>query len=616
MTLLSPAFLDELRTRTTLSTLVARTVKLTRAGREHKACCPFHQEKTPSFWVNDEKGFYHCFGCSAHGDAIKWLTEARGLSFIDAVKELAQAAGMAVPAGDPRAREKAERAAGLHEVVARAATWFGEQLGGIAGAEARAYLDRRGIAAKTARDFGLGFAPDGRTKLKAALGDIGEGPLTEAGLLIQVEGKDRYDRFRGRLMIPIRDPRGRVIAFGGRIIGDGEPKYLNSPETPLFDKGRTLYNLDRAGAAARAAGRILVVEGYLDVIALAQAGIAEAVAPLGTALTEEQMALLWKQADVPVLCFDGDAAGRKAAVRAALRAMPLIEPGRSLAFALLPEGVDPDDMIRAGGARAFEKLVAAATPLDELIWRHELAEAGPLDTPEQRANLGRKLRDHCREIRDDFLRRQYLGALNERLYALLDRRREALRPRWTPGIRRRPVPPADALPAARRIGDAGIDRAAVGPAILHGLARHPELIAAHAETLSRLMFHDRAQALVQEVLLRAALTEPRLDTGRVATILDEEGLGAFLATAAGANHIAFSFLSGKADPADARRDLASVIDLLVAVHEVRRELGRATARLVAGGGDDAYAEQQRLREAERNMQSAFADLANGAEVAF
>lgn len=269
---LTPQFLDELRARTSLSALIGKTVKLQKAGREYKGCCPFHNEKTPSFYVNDDKGFYHCFGCSAHGDAIRWMTDQRGLPFIDAVKELAQVAGLEMPAQDRRAAQKAERAKGLHDAMADAANWFSEQLGGLSGGDARALLERRRVTPETARAFGLGFAPDSRGKLKAALADYGDPALIECGLLIKVDGKDPYDRFRGRLMIPIRDARGRVIAFGGRIIGEGEPKYLNSPDTPLFDKGRTLYNLDRAAAAVRKSGRVLVVEGYMDVIALAGPG--------------------------------------------------------------------------------------------------------------------------------------------------------------------------------------------------------------------------------------------------------------------------------------------------------------------------------------------------------
>ncbi|MFM8543246.1 MAG: DNA primase, partial [Chakrabartia sp.] len=282
---LSPAWLDELRARTQLSTLVARTVKITKAGREYRGCCPFHNEKTPSFYVNDEKGFYHCFGCSAHGDAIRWMTDHRGLPFMEAVKELADAAGLEVPAQDPREREKTERANSLYDVMTAAAEWFVAQLEGHEGAAARAYLQQRGLTQKTVKSYKIGFALDGKTRLKTALAHFGEDKLIEAGLLIKVDDKDSYDRFRGRLMIPIHDARGRVIAFGGRILGQGEPKYLNSPDTPLFDKGRTLYHLDRASPASRKSGRVIVVEGYMDVIALAQAGIEDTVAPLGTALT-------------------------------------------------------------------------------------------------------------------------------------------------------------------------------------------------------------------------------------------------------------------------------------------------------------------------------------------
>ena len=460
---LSPAFLDELRHRTTLSTLVGRTLKLQKAGREYKACCPFHNEKSPSFYVNDDKGFYHCFGCSAHGDAIRWMTDQRGLPFMDAVKELAQAAGMELPAMDRAAADKAERAQGLVDITEAAAAWYRTQLDGIAGAEARAYLDKRGIKQGTRQTFGLGFAPDGRNRLAPALAPTEPARLVEAGLLIQPDeaGREPYDRFRGRLMIPIRDQRGRTIAFGGRIIGQGEPKYLNSPETPLFDKGRTLYNLDRAGPASRKAGRVLVVEGYLDVIALDQAGIGEAVAPLGTALTEAQMERLWRLADVPILCFDGDKAGQKAAVRAAIRALPLVAPGRTLRFALLPPGKDPDDLVRESGGAAFEAVLAAAISLDELVWRHALEEAGALATPEARAGLGKTLRDHARLVSDEFLQRQYLAEFNRRLYEHLD----SLRPqrrfdpgrrggppqrgRFAPSCARSPTTGSTAIPCAR-----------------------------------------------------------------------------------------------------------------------------------------------------------------------
>jgi DNA primase len=362
---------------------------------------PVPQRETPSFYVNDDKGFYHCFGCSAHGDAIRFLTDARGLPFMDAVKELAEAAGMEVPAADPRAQAKAERANSLYDVMTAAQAWFEEQLAGIEGADARAYLQTRGITDATRKRFGFGFAPDSRGKLKTALKQFGNDKLVEAGLLIQPEERDRdpYDRFRGRLTFPIRDRRGRVIAFSARILGPGEPKYLNSPETPLFDKGRTLFNIDRAAAASREAKRVIVVEGQMDVIALDQAGISEAVAPLGTALTEAQLELLWRLSPTPILCFDGDAAGQKAAIRGAIRALPHVAAGRSLNFVTMPPGTDPDDLVRAGGREAVEALFETPEPLVDRLWKHELA-AEPVATPEQKAGLRRRLLDHAASIGD------------------------------------------------------------------------------------------------------------------------------------------------------------------------------------------------------------------------
>src|SRR5215213_5903017 len=371
---LSPAFLDELRARTVLSAVIAPSVKLIRAGREWKACCPFHNEKTPSFTVNDDKGFYHCFGCGAHGDAIRFMTENRGMQFMDAVKELSAKAGLDVPAPDPQMRERAERTSTLTDVMGEVAKWYAEQLQGISGAEARDYLKRRGIDQATVVRFGIGLAPDGRNVLKRALEHLGEEKLVETGMLIKPEetAKESYDRFRGRLMIPIRDPRGRVIAFGGRILGEGEPKYLNSPDTPLFDKGRTLYNIDVAGPASRAARRLIVVEGYMDVIGLDRAGIAESVAPNGTAVTEAQLERMWRLDPSPILCFDGDAAGQKAAIRAAARALPFLSHERTLRFVELPAGQDPDDVVKAGGREAFEALLTRAESLDQRLWRHEM----------------------------------------------------------------------------------------------------------------------------------------------------------------------------------------------------------------------------------------------------
>ncbi len=615
---LSPAFLDELRARTGLSTLIGRSVKLQRAGREWKACCPFHNEKTPSFTVSDEKGFYHCFGCGAHGDAISWLTDARGLAFIDAVRELADAAGMEVPAPDPRAQAKAERAAGLHEVMEAAARWFVEQLGGIEGSEARAYLGGRDLAEATQRRFGFGFAPDSRGRLKAALKGFGNDRLVEAGLLVVPEAEERepYDRFRGRLMIPIRDPRGRVIAFGGRILGSGEPpssgsgqaKYLNSPETPLFDKGRTLYNLDRAGPAAREARRILVVEGYMDVVALDQAGIAEVVAPLGTALTEGQLGLLWRFAPVPILCFDGDSAGQKAAIRAALRALPYVGPGRSLGFVTLPAGEDPDDLVRARGRQAFEALLERPEPLVDRLWRHEL-ETEPLATPEQRAGLRRRLLDHVSTIGDPDVRDQYRSELLKRFADLYERPRQ-----WTqrPGQWQRSgrfvAPPRPTSPEARAVGRTGLDPE-LGRAVLHGLMRFPGLIGRHGEAIADLRLGEPAAARLRDLMLEAAMTEAELDPERLHTILAARG-GAALAEELGLKRgLAFSFTRRDADPERACRDLVLVIETLAARPGLDAALEAATARLGKAWEDAAFEEQKRLiaarDEADRQLATLF-----------
>jgi len=597
---LSPRFLDELRARTLLSALIGRSVKLQRAGREWKACCPFHQEKTPSFTVNDEKGFYHCFGCGAHGDAIRFLTETRGLSFVDAVKELADAAGMDLPAPDPRARERAERASNLYEVMEAASRWFVDQLGGIEGASARAYLEARGIDAATQRRFGFGFAPDSRGKLKAALGSLGIERLVEAGLLIHPEGgagsrQEPYDRFRGRLMIPIRDPRGRTIAFGGRILGSGEPKYLNSPDTPLFDKGRTLFNLDRAGTASRTAGRLILVEGYMDVVALDQAGIAEAVAPLGTALTEGQLERMWRLVPCPILCFDGDPAGNKAAIRAALRALPHIGPGHSLAFLGLPAGQDPDDLVRAGGRSAFEALVERAEPLVDRLWRHEL-EAEPLTTPEQRAGLRRRLLDHVGTIGDPDVRDQYRSELLGRFDALTRPSRQ-----WAPSNRtargqRFQAPRRPASPRARAIGSGSLG-SQISRSVLLGLLRYPELIAVHAEAIAGLPMPGRALARLRDVLLDAAMSQSELDRDGLNTILARSGAAPLVEELRLEQGLAFSFTRRDVEPERARRDLVLVIDTLAARPELDAALAAATARLKEKGEESAFVEQQRLRAA-------------------
>ena len=606
---LTPAFLDELRARTLLSALVGKTVKLTKAGREFKGCCPFHNEKTPSFYVNDDKSFYHCFGCSAHGDAIRWMTEQQGLPFIDAVKELAQAAGMEMPAQDRQSVERAERAKGLHDLMADAAQFFVDQLNGIAGAEARSVLEKRGIKAETARAFGMGYSPDSRGKLREELKSYGDPALIESGMLIKVDDKEPYDRFRGRLMIPIRDPRGRVIAFGGRVIGQGEPKYLNSPDTPLFDKGRTLYNLDRAAPASRKSGRIIVVEGYMDVIALAQAGFGEAVAPLGTALTEHQLERLWRLSDVPILCFDGDSAGQKAAIRAALRALPGLAPGRSLRFVTLPEGQDPDDLVRARGPAAFEALLEKPESLVDRLWSHEHA-AEPLDTPEQRAGLKRRLMTHADTIADPDVRHEYQAEFRRRIDDLYARPQRDFTPRqftprkpgtkWVP-----PLPPVTA--EAKAVRAAGIDRL-LAKAVLAGLIRHPTEIARHMEVLGSLKLADGALGRLFEAVVDLALEDRALDSRRLITILGSSGLGQITTDLLRADATPYSFTQDGAEPERASADLDEAIAIMVARPEVDAALAQATSELEISASDEAFQRQMELLREQRALELRLANL--------
>ncbi|MGI8705663.1 MAG: DNA primase [Sphingomicrobium sp.] len=600
---LSPAWLDELRARTLLSAVISPSVKLIRAGREFKACCPFHNEKTPSFTVNDEKGFYHCFGCGAHGDAIRFLTDHRGLPFMDAVKELAAKAGMDVPAPDPRAKERAERTASLTDVMAAVQSWYAEQLQGIEGAAAREYLNKRGIDFAAVERFGIGLAPDNRTALKRALAHLGEDRLIETGMLIKPDDGDTYDRFRGRLMIPIRDPRGRVIAFGGRILGDGEPKYLNSPDTPLFDKGRTLYNLDRAGPASRQAKRLIVVEGYMDVIALDRAGIGEAVAPNGTAVTEAQLERMWRLEPAPILCFDGDSAGRKAAIRAATRALPMLGPERTLRFVELPAGQDPDDVVRSGGREALESLLSEPEPLDQRLWRHE-RDSAPLTTPEARAGLRQRLVEHSQAIGNHHLRRLY----RDQWLARFDKEFASVRPpfrrtqnrfdkrtgRWAP-----PEPPAS--DTARRISRSGIDTSTARALVL-GFVYYPEAIPAHCEQLAALPISDRSLSSLRDRIVDAALAGQPLDRQRLATILQSAGAAAALEQARRAGGIGFSFTRSDTEPERAVRDLGVAIDALAAEEEIGAALIEATERLKAGE-IEALEEQLRLHQVRKeNMQ--------------
>ncbi len=422
-----PAFLDEIRARVPLSDIVGRRIALQRAGREYKACCPFHAEKTPSFYINDQKAFFNCFGCGAHGDAVGFLMRHDGLAFPEAVEQLAGLAGLEMPKSGPEEIQKYDRLKGLADALEAACKWFEAQLRAPAGRDGLAYLIRRGLDDKTIAEFRLGYAPPASESLRAAL--VGQGHeeaiLEEVGLLRRPDdGRSPYSFFRNRVIFPVADKRGRIIAFGGRIMeGDG-PKYVNSPEHALFHKGTVLYGLARARAAMTKGERAVVVEGYMDVIAMQAAGVGGAVAPLGTALTEGQLAELWKAQDPkvqrdhpPILCFDGDGAGRRAAVRAVERVLPMLGPSRSVSVAFLPQGEDPDSLIRGGGVAAVQQVLDDALPLIDAIWQFA-TDGRALTTPEQRAGLWSELENQIRVIADTQVQTLYRVEFRRRFDAL------------------------------------------------------------------------------------------------------------------------------------------------------------------------------------------------------
>jgi DNA primase len=580
---LPPRFLDELRGRVSITDIIGRRVRLIRKGRgEATGLCPFHNEKTPSFTVSEDKGFFHCFGCGVHGDVIGFVMRSEGLDFPQAIERLAGEAGMQIPRETPEERERAERQATLGGAVEFAAKHFEQQLRAAAGRPGLDYLKRRGLTDDTIRRFRLGFAPDNRTGLRAALEKAGipEAIAVEAGLLIKPEdGGHAFDRFRGRVMFPILDRRGQAIAFGGRILDQGEPKYLNSPETPLFHKGRVLYGLSHAQKTARETNEIIVVEGYMDVIALAQAGISNAVAPLGTALTEEQIALLWRMAQEPILCFDGDNAGQRAAARAADRAIPLLKPGLSLQFAWMPSGEDPDSLVRAKGAAGFREATARMEPLVEVLWRQVLADR-PLDTPERRAGFRRDLSEAVARIADKAVAEAYRQEIGRRLD-------ELFRPQPRPGAQapgqfggqkgrfpgRQPVMPVGGE-AARR-GVASIQRTPY-EVILITLVNHPDLIGRHCERVGEVDFPRGELDSLKGAIIDLAAGQPHLDSKGFRNHLNHLGFAATLdALGTRTGHMRFTLPS--ADPNSAEEGLLHVIGLLREKLSVKPEV-TATAQ--------------------------------------
>lgn len=611
--------LDEIKARLSLSDIVGRRVswdrRKTQPGKgDFWACCPFHQEKSPSFHVDDRRGRYKCFGCGASGDHFRFLTDTEGLSFPEAVERLAEQAGVALPAADPQAARQEKKRAGLAEVCEMAARFFQMEFGGPRGEAARAYVQKRKLLPATLSEFRFGFAPDTRDALKKYLAGQGvdEPVMVEAGLVIKPEdGRPSYDRFRGRLMIPIHDDRGRVVAFGGRTLDpDGQPKYLNSPETPLFHKGIMLFNAHRAREPAYKSGQAVVVEGYLDAIALWQAGIRHVVATLGTAFTEDQVMRLWKLAPEPVVCFDGDAAGISAAHRAIDRIFPVLKSGYSFQFCFLPDGQDPDDLIKTRGLDGFLEEVAKAQPLSEAIWDREVSAAN-LDTPERKAALEKRFEDLIGAIRDERVRRRYQLDLRLKLSNLFFE--QARRKRFAGGTAGQAggggfgiggggAGASNALvstdPGGRTIAAPqgpmfGIERLICGLCV-----RYPHLLDRHIERVSRLGFSDALHARFRTEICRVASDYDKLSVADFYESLDDTfyqilgevmqngdqnggtGLGSF-------SELAQRFPLLRKDPPDDFIEAVFLhfldsLELIALEHELKQELDAAEVELNEG----------------------------------
>lgn len=526
---LPPGFLDELRNRVTISQVVGRKVvwdmrKSNQAKGDFWAPCPFHHEKSASFHVDDRKGYYYCFGCHAKGDAISFVKETENVSFVEAVEILAREAGMPMPARDPKAAERADRRTQLVQVMEEAVKFYRLQLSTQAGAGARDYLARRRLAPEAQARFEIGFAPEARQALFHALTAKGIAPdlIVEAGLCIRPEdGGTPYDRFRGRIIYPIRDGRGRAISLGGRAMDpNARAKYLNGPETPLFDKGRNLYNLAPAREACGRGAGLIVAEGYMDVIALAEAGFGGAVAPLGTAVTEDQLQLMWRIHDEPVIALDGDAAGMRAALRVIDLALPLLEAGKGLRFAILPGGQDPDELIKAEGREAMARVIEGARPMVDLLWARE-TEGKVFDSPERRAALDKSLRAAINRIRDPSIKVHYgeeIKRLREEIFGRGRGRTSSVREAgreagggWRPGGAARG--PALPLPATRSTLLAAAPGEHVTELlreamILAILAAHPALVAEFESQLEMLHLDAPGHEVLRGALLRHAHATP------------------------------------------------------------------------------------------------------------
>jgi DNA primase len=596
----SPSLLDDIRARLPVSAVVGRRVKLRKQGREWRGLSPFNAEKTPSFYVNDQKGFYHCFSSGKHGDIFRFLMETEGLPFPEAVERLASEAGVDIPRPTAADERREETRATLLEVLDLAATFFSSRLQSPEGAAARGYLADRGLAPTIQAEFRLGYAPAGKFSLRDHLASRGVDAqsMIDAGLLVHGgEVQVPYDRFRDRIIFPIHDARGRIIAFGGRALQkDAQAKYLNSPETALFHKGACLYNHHRARAAAQKAGAVIAVEGYIDVISMSAGGFGHTVAPLGTALTEEQLALLWRMSEEPILCFDGDKAGRRAAFRAVETALPHVGPGKSLRFALLPEGQDPDDLVRSAGARAVEDVLRSALPLSDMLWTRE-TELGDVSTPERRAALERRVLDTVAPIRDETVRRHYRVDMEARLRALfgaISPSRGGERRAWT-----NERPSAKSPPASGRIVTAEVKEGALvrgsrsalpsrEALILAAVVAHPFLLDHHCEALADLEFDNAEADKLRRALVDCAAHGLR-DPAEVRAHLDALGVDRLLDRLSRAVPSLHWWVRSDAAAPDVEQGFQHVLTLHRKMRTLHRELKLAAAALERDLTDENFA---------------------------
>ena len=590
----SDSFLDEIRARLPVSQVVSRRVPLRRAGREWKGLSPFNKEKTPSFTVNDQKGFYHCFSSGKHGDVFTFLMETEGLSFPEAVERLAGEAGLELPKPDPQFERTAKERFGLFDALEAAARLFEEALVGHEGREALLYAERRGLSPGTLKEFRIGFAPNAKEALKGALLKKGftEAQFLDAGLVIKPDdGRTTYDRFRNRLTIPILDAKSRIIAFGARALDPAsEPKYLNSPETRLFDKGSTVFNFARARKAAFDSGEVVVVEGYMDVIALHQAGFANAVATLGTAFTERQMELLWQLAAEPTVCFDGDRAGEAAAARGIDRMLPNLREGHSFRFAFLPEGSDPDDLVRAKGARAFAECLSTARPLIDVLWLREL-KAHPIDTPERRAAFEERIERLLADIGNTRVRDHYRREVKNRLFAL-----------WREKGTRRGKLPADAASRlAGRSGPAPVSSSyGFATVITLALVNHPWLLDRFADEVANIEIRDKKLAALLQTVTRTIFEDTDVTRERLAELIGAGTHGRLYAEIS--QESAFkrvAFLKPESPPAEVEEQFADLIYRFRALPSLTRELQEGADHLA----DVTEAEFERFAQLQQQVAS-------------